>query len=105
MKYITSTELKKKIDAGESVSVIDIRESYELDICKIDAIHIPMGEVSERVNEISKEVPAVILCRSGKRAIPVANLLSTEFGHTDVAILEGGILAWIEEVDSQLEAY
>jgi len=105
MKYITPTELKGKIEAGEPVSVIDIREKYELDICKIDALHIPMGEVAERVDEISKDIPAIILCRSGKRAIPVANLLMADFGYENVEILEGGILKWIEDIDNKLEAY
>ena len=105
MKYITPLELKEKIDAGKKVTIVDVREQYELDICKIDSMHIPMAEVAERAEEIPKEVPAIILCRSGKRAIPVANLLTTDFGYKNVEILEGGILRWIEEVDNTLEVY
>ncbi len=106
MEYISAVEVNNKIEKGESVQVIDIRESYELDICKVDSfLHIPMADVETRLNEIRTDVPVVICCRSGKRALAVANLLMQDHDLSNVSILEGGILAWREDVDNTLEAY
>lgn len=105
MEYINVIELKARRDAGELISVIDVREAYELDICRIDAIHIPMGEITDRINDIPKNNLVVIMCKSGKRAMAVRNLLVQDFGMTNIQVLEGGIMAWIERIDNQLEIY
>lgn len=105
MNYITPIELKQKLDAGSDLTLLDIRENYELEICQIGGLHIPMGEVENRVGEINANSEVLVLCRSGKRAEAVANFLSTEGGMDNVAIVAGGILEWIETVDSSLEAY
>jgi len=105
MQYISVTELKKKLDNYEKFTLLDIREDYECDICSIGGLHIPMAEVQDRVDEISKDQPVIVLCRSGKRAQSVANLLESDLNFSNVVIVEGGILAWIDQVDNQLEAY
>ncbi len=105
MQYISVTELKEKLLRNDRLTLLDIREEYERDICSIGGLHIPMAEVQDRSNEISKEQPVIVLCRSGKRAQSVANLLESDLNFSDVSIVEGGILAWIEQVDNQLEAY
>ncbi|MBL4862896.1 MAG: rhodanese-like domain-containing protein [Crocinitomicaceae bacterium] len=105
MNYISPQELKEKLDNNEGTILLDIREKYELDICNIGGLHIPMAEVAERVNEIDVNNEIVVLCRSGRRAVAVANLLTTDFDVQNVRILEGGILAWIEDVDTSLEVY
>lgn len=105
MQYISVTELKAKRENNEIFTLLDIREGYELDICSIGGMHIPMAEVMERADEIARDQEVVVLCRSGKRAQSVANLLVCDLGYSNVVIVEGGILAWIEQVDNQLEAY
>lgn len=105
IQYISATELKSELDNNKRLTILDIREPYECDICKIDAMQIPMAEVSDRLDEIPRNQTLVILCRSGKRAVAVANIMSTEHGYNNLAVLKGGILAWIEEVDDQLETY
>ena len=75
-----------------------------MDICNIGGLHIPMGEVVSRVEELEGNSLIAVLCRSGKRAEVVANYLLTEAGK-NVAIVKGGILEWIETVDNSLEAY
>ncbi|MEJ6582799.1 MAG: rhodanese-like domain-containing protein [Crocinitomicaceae bacterium] len=105
MQYISVTELKAMKEKNENFVLLDVREDYELDICSIGGIHIPMAEVQDRVNEISKDHQVAVLCRSGKRAECVANLLVSDLNFSNVVIVEGGILAWIEQVDNQLEAY
>ena len=105
MHYITALELKEKQQKGESLTLLDVREDYEREICEIGGLHIPMGEIVTRINEVPKDHLIVVMCRSGKRAESVANLLISDLNYTNVVILEGGILAWIEQVDNQLETY
>ena len=102
---MTPVELNDKINAKSDLVLLDIRESYELDICQIGGLHIPMGDISSRVSEINADFEVAVLCRSGKRAEAVANYLETEAEMKKVTIVSGGILAWIDTVDSSLEAY
>ncbi len=105
MHYITALELKEKQQKGESLTLLDVREDYEREICEIGGLHIPMGEITSRINEIPSDRLIVVMCRSGKRAESVANLLISDLNYSNVVILEGGILAWIEQIDNQLETY
>lgn len=106
MEYINAAELKQRLDAGEEIFLIDIREPYELDICRVSvANHIPMAEVSSRLHELPETGLVVLMCKSGARASAVTNLLLQDFGRSNVMILDGGIMAWIEEVEPHLERY
>lgn len=105
MQYITVIELKAKQEQNENFTLLDVREDYECDICSIGGLHIPMADIQGRIDEISKDNQVVVMCRSGKRAESVANLLISELNYSNVVILEGGILAWIEQIDNQLEGY
>lgn len=104
MKYVTPKEFEARQNSSDAV-LLDIREEYELEICSMGGLHIPMGEVAERINEIDKSKEVIVLCRSGKRAESVANMLEADFEFPNVSIFEGGILAWIDQVDNSLEAY
>ena len=84
--------------------LIDIREQYEIEICSIGGTHIPMGEVVMRVAEIRRDIPVVIHCKSGRRSEAVVAHLS-RIGFHNVTSLEGGIIGWIDSVDSSLERY
>lgn len=105
MNYIEPTDLKEKMDRGDGLTLVDIREPYELEICYMGGLKIPMGEVVSRISEIPEDKDLVIVCRSGKRAAALANLLYSEYQRENVHVLDGGILRWIEEVDNSLEAY
>ena len=104
MDYITPVELKEKLDANSNLVLLDIREAYELEICNIGGVHMPMAEIASRADELDNETLIAVLCRSGKRAEAAANFLSVEAGK-NAAIVKGGILEWIETVDNSLEAY
>lgn len=104
MKYITPLEYKERQNNNDSV-LLDIRETYELEICSMGGVHIPMADISARVNEIDATKEVIVLCRSGRRAEPVANMLMTDFSFPNVSIFKGGILAWIDQVDTSLETY
>ena len=84
--------------------VIDIREDYEYQNCNAGFAHIPMGDISTRFQEISKDKDVVIMCQSGRRAEAVVNLLETEYHFPHVFVLEGGINGWIEHVDPSLKS-
>ena len=104
MNYITPVELKEKLNSNSDLILLDIREAYELEICNIGGLHMPMADVASRVDELKDDTLIAVLCRSGKRAEAVANFLSAEAGK-NVVIVEGGILGWIATVDNSLEAY
>lgn len=104
MKYCSVEEVNKEVDLGR-MAILDVREPYEMEICSIDALHIPMGEICDRIEEIPTNKTIAVLCKTGKRAEAVANLMCVEFGFTDVVVVEGGIVAWIEKVANHLEVY
>lgn len=104
MTWISPLQLKAMMTENK-VCLVDVRESYELDICKIPSLHIPMAEMRNRCSEIQSNENIVVMCRSGKRAEAVANLMETELGFKNITILEGGILNWIETIDTSLESY
>lgn len=100
---ISAIELNEAIKKGDHISVIDVREPYEYACGHIKSIHIPMGEIMDRISEIPQDGKIVIMCRSGKRAEAVANLLKTDFGRENIWLLEGGIESWKSAIDPTLE--
>ena len=98
MKEITATELKKLIDNKADFQLIDVREPHEFDEVNLNGTLIPMGEAIERANEISKDKQVVVHCRSGKRSATVINALESQFGYNNLYNLQGGILAYIDEI-------
>lgn len=104
MKEVTVQELKAMKDKKEDFQLIDVREEYEYDICQIGGELIPMGEVAENIDKISKTKKVIIHCRSGKRSASVVQMLEQQ-GFTNLYNLKGGILAWADEIDQSLAKY
>lgn len=100
MKEITPIELKQLIDDKKDFQLIDVREEYEFDEVNINGQLIPMGEVMDNVDKISRDKQVVVHCRSGKRSATVISALESQHGYTNLYNLKGGILAYIEEVGS-----
>jgi sulfur-carrier protein adenylyltransferase/sulfurtransferase len=98
MKEISPAELKKLIDDKADFQLIDVREEYEFDEMNINGKLIPMGEVLDRINEIDRNKPVVMHCRSGKRSASVISTLEKQHGFTNLCNLRGGILAYADEV-------
>lgn len=94
---ITIEELKERMDKGEQLNLIDVREEYEFDEFNIGAILIPLGELPDRLEEIEawKEQEILIHCRSGVRSGRAKEYLTSE-GYTNVRNVLGGMLAWQE---------
>lgn len=105
MKEVDVYSLKKMRDEQQPHQLIDVRESHELEICNIGGNHIPMAEVLERHDEIRRDMPVIIHCRSGQRSAAVVTALENHFGYDNLHNLTGGILAWVKEIDNTLESY
>ncbi|MFO1455346.1 MAG: rhodanese-like domain-containing protein [Steroidobacteraceae bacterium] len=102
---IAPEQLKAEFDAGRYPQVVDVREAWELDISRIDGvIHIPMAEIPSRLDELDRERPLTVMCRSGGRSLRVAQFLAQN-GFARVSNLTGGILAWGERIDPSLRPY
>ncbi len=105
MKEISVSKLKEMIDKKEDFQLIDVREEHEFDICNLNGELIPMGEVMDHVDKISKDKMVVVHCRSGKRSATVINALEQQHGYTNLYNLQGGILAWAAEIDPSMPNY
>lgn len=109
MQEISVHELKEKIDAGEEVFVLDVREPFEQYQSKLDYEHstlIPLGQLGERIGEIEDHATdeVVCMCRSGSRSAKACKLLEKE-GFENVKNLKGGINRWAKEIDTSLPVY
>ena len=98
MKEVTVQELKKMIDDKVDFQLIDVREEYEYEAMNIGAELIPMGEVVDSIDKISRDKQVVIHCKSGARSATICNLLAGHFGFTNLYNLKGGILAYKSEI-------
>lgn len=105
VKEITVQELNDKLQRGEDVTVIDVREPYEYDIVNIGAKLMPQGQILEHIDEIPSSGDVVVHCRSGVRSADVIRLLNMRYGYTNLYNLKGGILAWAREIDDSLPVY
>ena len=104
MKEITVTEFKKLQNDNADYQLIDVREDHELEICEMGGEHIPMGDVMDNLDKISKTKQVIIHCRSGARSGTICKALEAE-GYNNVYNLKGGIIAWANEIDPSLEKY
>jgi adenylyltransferase/sulfurtransferase len=102
---MSACELKRKMDAREAFELIDVREPFEYEIARIDGSKlIPLGEITERTDELQREQTIVVHCHSGGRSAEAVRLLQQR-GFTNVYNLEGGIDAWSDEIDPSVPKY
>jgi molybdopterin/thiamine biosynthesis adenylyltransferase/rhodanese-related sulfurtransferase len=104
---ITPTELKERLDRGDRLTIIDVREPHEWEIGNLEehgARLIPLGELPERAGEIDPQEEIVLQCRSGARSAKALQHLR-EQGYTRLWNLKGGILGWSEDVDPSIPRY
>ena len=89
----------------EAPLVVDVREPWEVDLCRIDgAVSIPLGEIESRSGELPRDRPLVMVCHHGGRSQHAATLLAGA-GFTHMHNLKGGIEAWALEVDPTMKRY
>jgi molybdopterin/thiamine biosynthesis adenylyltransferase/rhodanese-related sulfurtransferase len=101
---IAPRELKSRMDRGDELFILDVREPHEYQICNLGGHLIPLGELSRRVNELDSSREIVAHCRSGKRSAEAVEFLRSA-GFRKVLNLKGGILAWSDEVDPSVPKY
>ena len=102
---IEVTEVKEKLDRGDTFVLIDVREPHEYQICNIPAAKlIPLGEVGKRLGELDPEADIVIHCKSGMRSARACGILRAA-GFKQVRNMKGGILAWSDRVDHSVPKY
>ena len=97
-------ELKRRLDAGEDLFVLDVREPHEYQICHINGHLIPLGDLPKRVHELDSSREIVAHCRSGVRSAKAVAFLQ-QAGFKKVHNLAGGILAWADRVDPRMPKY
>lgn len=105
MKIMTVQELKQKLEAGDDIFLLDVREDYEHDICSIGGLLAPMDSISKYVNEIPKDKPVVVYCHHGTRSAWVLNYLRQEHNFKNLYNLEGGIHKWAMKIDEDMAVY
>ena len=92
---ISVVELKKRLDAGETINLIDVREQYEYDEFNLGGDLIPLGTLPGKLEDLEdlKNKEVIVHCRSGARS-GTAKMFLTQSGFTNVRNLLGGVLDW-----------
>jgi adenylyltransferase/sulfurtransferase len=105
MKSINVQELKSMIDKKEDFKLIDVREQHEYDFANLGAELIPVSQVANNIDKFPKDKKVVVHCRSGARSGQVILYLESNLGYDNLYNLEGGILAWSDQIDSSIPKY
>jgi len=104
MKEISVQELKEKMDNNEDFQLIDVREDFEYEMSNLGGTLIPLAGILIEKDKIATDKPVIMQCRSGKRSA-IAIMQLEPYGYTNLYNLNGGILAWAEEIDPTIEVY
>ena len=106
MQEITATELKKRLDAGDDIQLIDVRQPDENAFASIEGAKlIPLGEIVQRMDELDDTKETVIHCKMGGRSAQAIDFLTRAGFKGKMSNLRGGITAWSNEVDSKVPKY
>lgn len=106
MQEITATELKKRMDDGDDIQLIDVRQPDEHAFAKINGAKlIPLGDIVKRMNEIDPTRETVVHCKAGGRSAKAIEALRRAGFEGDLTNLKGGITAWSDEVDRSVPKY
>src|SRR5271157_5908011 len=103
-KDMTVEELKKRLDRGDDLFVLDVREPHEFQICNIGGYLIPLNDLPKRVSELDSSREIVVHCKMGGRSAKAADFLR-QSGFTKVHNLAGGINAWAERINPKVPKY
>jgi rhodanese-related sulfurtransferase len=101
---IQAEELKNRLDKGDNLYLLDVRDEYEFEISNIGGHLIPLPELPKRLNEIDKKEEIIALCKMGPRGVKAVEFLQKQ-GFRRVSNLHGGIHAWSDRVDHGVRKY
>lgn len=106
MQQMTVRELKERLaQPGAKPVLLDVREGWELKICSLPgALHIPMGQIPTRTEELDPAQEMVVVCHHGVRSQRVAYFLASR-GFSKLYNLQGGVNAWAREIDPAMHTY
>ena len=99
MKEVTVQELKQMIDSGEDFQLIDVREPYEYEAANLDGELIPLQQIPDSSDKISKDKKVIVHCRSGARSAQAIQFLEDRHNLDNLYNLKGGIMAWGTQID------
>jgi rhodanese-related sulfurtransferase len=103
---ITPTELKQRLDSGEDIQIVDVREADEVAIAKLpNSIHIPLAQVLNRMSEIDPARETVVHCKMGGRSAKAIEALKRSGFNGNLLNLAGGITGWSNDVDPTVPKY
>ncbi len=106
MQEITASELKSRLDAGDDIQLIDVRQPDEYAFAKIDGAKlIPLGEIISRMSELDETRETVVHCKMGGRSARAIEVLQASGYTGSLANLVGGITAWSNDVDPTVPKY
>ena len=106
MPEITATELKQRLDQGDDVQIVDVREANEYAVARIpNSKHIPLGQITSRMSEIDPERDTVVHCKMGGRSARAIEALRRAGFEGRLTNLKGGITAWSNDVDPSVPKY
>lgn len=105
MKILKATVCFKMIESNKAIHCVDVREPYEYEFGNCGFQNIPMETLKHQAEQMDKSIEIMLLCRSGKRAEAIGNLLEVEHGFERIIIVENGMQGWQEEVDTTLSIY
>jgi rhodanese-related sulfurtransferase len=105
-KDMTPREFLERRTGGADMILLDVREDWETALAPVPTgiVHIPMGQIADRLGELDPARETVVICRSGGRSLEVARFLAAQ-GFVSVYNLTGGILAWSRDLDPGIPQY
>ncbi len=105
MEEIKVMELKRLIDSGARVNLIDVREPHEYDLCHLNGSRlVPLRQIPKELKELNPSEEYVLYCHTGNRSALAVNYLR-QFGFTKVKNLKGGIDEWAAKIDHSMPRY
>jgi sulfur-carrier protein adenylyltransferase/sulfurtransferase len=106
MQEITATELKQRLDKGDDLQIVDVREPNEYQVARLpNSIHIPLGQVVNRMSEIDPARETIVHCKMGGRSAKAIEALKRAGFTGQLTNLKGGITAWSNDVDPSVPKY
>ncbi|MBK5279734.1 MAG: molybdopterin-synthase adenylyltransferase MoeB [Bacteroidia bacterium] len=99
IQEISAAAVKKLLDEGTAVQIIDVRETLEYGLVNIGGLNIPLGEIERTISLISRDIPVVVHCKSGGRSRLAIKKLQQDHGFTNLLNLKGGIIQWQKELN------
>lgn len=105
-KEITPQEFVDRRSTAPALQLVDVREDWEIQLAPVPSalVHIPMGQIPDRLGELDPAKDTFVICRSGGRSMEVARYLAAH-GFASVFNVTGGILKWSRDLDPQIPQY